>query len=136
MDIAFKLVGAAALVARLERLGAGEARNQVWNTMNDQALLLNASVKRHASGRPGPNVITGDYRRSWNTRRSGGNTNPTWTISTNKPQGPRLEYGFYGVDSLGRMYHQAPLSHVQPAVDEAEPKLYAAVQAALNGITL
>lgn len=81
------------------------------------AMLLQVRIQGNASGRPGPRVITGDYRRSWNVTGSGG----TYVVGTNKPQARRLEYGFYGPDRLGRVYHQPPFPHVGPAVDRTIP---------------
>lgn len=77
------------------------------------AMLLETRVKAHASGRPGPRVITGDYRRSWHTTTLGPGT---YMVGTNKPQARRLEYGFVGPDRLGRVYNQPPFPHLAPAV--------------------
>ena len=78
--------------------------------------LGRARIRGNASGRPGPNVITGAYRNSWetNTRRLPYGT--MCTIGTNAPQGRRLEFGFVGPDSLGRVYNQPPFPHVGPAI--------------------
>lgn len=69
--------------------------------------LISAQVKANASGRPGPRVQTGDYRRSINSRstRSVASVGEVSAeIGTNKPQGRRLEFGFHGTDSLGRHF--------------------------------
>lgn len=34
--------------------------------------------------------------------------------------GPRIEFGFNGPDSLGRVYHQAPRPYMRPAFDEGK----------------
>ena len=64
-----------------------------------------AQIRGHASGRPGPNVITGDYRGSWKP------TPPRrlphgamCTLGTDRPQGPRLEFGFVGIDALSLIH--------------------------------
>lgn len=85
------------------------------------ARLLETRIKAKASGRPGPNAPTGDYRRSWGTRLSGNASYTLGEVGTNAPQGRRLEFGFVGTDSLGRNYNQPPYPHVGPAVDEVEP---------------
>ena len=88
---------------------------------------LQAAVQRNASGRPGPNVITGNYRRSINRRtekRVGGSVGQ---VGTNAPQGRRLEHGFVGTDSLGRRYSQPPYPHFGPALDEVAPKYEEAI---------
>ncbi len=42
-----------------------------------------------------------------------------WGVATNAPQSNRLEYGFVGVDSLGRHYMQYPMPHIVPAREAA-----------------
>lgn len=84
-------------------------------------LLLETRIKAKASGRPGPNAPTGDYRRSWNHRLIGNEHVSMGEVGTNAPQGQRLENGFVGTDSLGRTYAQPPYEHVGPACDEIEP---------------
>ncbi|THA29182.1 HK97 gp10 family phage protein [Streptomyces sp. A1277] len=77
-----------------------------------------ARIRGNASGRPGPNVITGAYRNSWETKTRRLPHGAMCTIGTNAPQGRRLEFGFMGMtDSLGRLYHQPPFPHVGPAID-------------------
>jgi hypothetical protein len=92
--------------------------------------LLATSVKAHASGRPGPRTVTGDYRRSITSdvRREGGTA--IATVGTTRPQGRRLELGFVGVDALGRHYNQPPFPHFRPALSKIED----AYTLALGGI--
>lgn len=82
---------------------------------NAQRCLL--AVQRRASGRPGPQVITGEYRSSWRIDRPGRNSR---VVTTDAEQAPRLELGFTGIDVLGRQYHQPPFPHMRPAADEVE----------------
>lgn len=95
------------------------------------AQVMVTRVQAKASGRPGPNAPTGDYRRSWNVkfRKVGGAIEAD--IGTNKPQGRRLEFGFHGTDSLGRSYDQAAFPHVWPAASEVFPDYEKAVLAAV-----
>lgn len=96
-----------------------------------------ARIKGNASGRPGPNVITGDYRNSWRptpTRRLP--YGAQCTIATGKPQGRRLEFGFVGPDSLGRVYNQPPFPHVQPALPFIQATLLASMRIALSEVLL
>lgn len=110
---------------RTEAEGAQRKANKITR---HHAMLLETKVKANASGRPGPRVITGDYRRSWTTRRVLlGMGVAGQTVGTNKPQGRRLEFGFYGADSLGRVYHQKPYPHLGPAVDTVKPLYHAAI---------
>lgn len=83
--------------------------------------LLETRIKAKASGRPGPNAPTGDYRGSWYTEFFSGPGVEGSNTGTNASQGRRLENGFVGQDSLGRTYNQPPFPHVGPAVQEIEP---------------
>lgn len=83
--------------------------------------LLRTRVMAKASGRPGPRTITGDYRRSWQNQFSGGGGSYRSQTGTNAPQARRLEYGFNGMDSLGRVYSQPPYPHARPAFGEIKP---------------
>ncbi|MFI1177014.1 hypothetical protein [Streptomyces melanogenes] len=47
----------------------------------------------------------------------------TGKVGTSAPQARRLEFGFVGVDSLGRRYAQRPYPHLGPAVEQAGPRL-------------
>lgn len=93
--------------------------------------LLLTRIMAKASGRPGPNAPTGDYRRSWNAqilRESPGYC--VVAVGTNAPQGRRLEFGFHGADSLGRVYNQPPYPHVGPAMNEIVPAFELALASA------
>jgi hypothetical protein len=107
---------AAALEAAARKVGPTFAR-----TVRHEAALLSAVIQLNATGRPGPNVITGRYRASWRTEvrtvPGGGQA----TVGTDAVQGPRLEWGFVGTDSLGRQYNQPPYAHVQPALAVFQP---------------
>lgn len=108
------------IAADLERLGV-QAAVRAIAVVRHHAMLLETRVKANASGRPGPNVITGDYRRSWTTTITPSLGGVRGTVGTNKPQARRLEYGFYGADALGRVYNQQPYPHVAPAVTAIQP---------------
>lgn len=84
--------------------------------------LLVTRVQGHASGRPGPNAETGDYRRSIAGVVVAEPEGLTGYAGTNRPQGRRLEGGFYQMtDRLGRYFEQPPYPHFGPALDETEP---------------
>ncbi|MGV9891736.1 hypothetical protein [Streptomyces sp. NPDC003395] len=78
--------------------------------------LGQARIRGNASGRPGPNVITGAYRNSWQAKTRRLPYGAICTLGTELPYGRRLEFGFVGADSLGRVYNQPPFPHVQPAL--------------------
>lgn len=80
--------------------------------------LLQTRVRANASGRPGPRVITGNYRSSIGLSLSTSGAVSKAVVGTNAPQGRRLELGFADTDSLGRAYNQPPFAHFGPAFDE------------------
>lgn len=90
--------------------------------------LYALQVKARASGRPGPNAPTGDYRRSIESKFIALPGGGMAMVGTNKPQGRRLEFGFVGRDSLGRNYNQRPFPHFGPALDFIEPAFGAALE--------
>ena len=62
---------------------------------------------------------TGTYRRGWHLETVVKTPERcTVIVGNDQPQGPRLEYGFVGADSLGRVYNQAARPHIRPALDE------------------
>lgn len=121
----FQLVGASA-----------QAKANAIARQTAQELVL--AIQAHASGRPGPNVITGEYLASWYVDQGGGigagangAGEQSFTVTTDALQANRLEYGFSGVDSMGRSYHQPPFPHVGPAIDEVEPTMADALAAVI-----
>lgn len=117
-------------------LDAAAARIQpaVASAVRHEGTLLRSLIQAHANGRPGPNVITGKYRASWRVvseRIAGG---LSVTVGTNAPQGRRLEFGFVGPDSLGRVYNQPPFPHVQPSVDVLRPKFPEQIRKAVEEV--
>lgn len=108
------------LAGRLER-AAGRVGPEVNRTVQAQGRLLRALIMERASGRPGPNVITGSYRGSWTGEEFGVADGGGVEVGTREPQGKRLEYGFYDMtDSIGRHFFQPPYPHVGPSVTELE----------------
>ncbi|BCK74007.1 hypothetical protein Srufu_079600 (plasmid) [Streptomyces libani subsp. rufus] len=99
------------LEAAAHRIGPAIA-----HSVQHAAELGRAQIKGHASGRPGPNVITGQYRNSWQIETRRLPHGAQCTIGTMEPYGRRLEFGFVGADSLGRVYNQPPFPHVQPSL--------------------
>lgn len=91
-------------------------------------------IRGNATGRPGPNRITGQYWSSWQTQVRGIPYGAECTIGTDRPQGRRLEFGFVGPDSLGRVYNQPPFPHVGPAIPAIEGMLRVGMVAALDEV--
>jgi len=95
--------------------------------------LLRTRVMANASGRPGPNAPTGDYRRSITLQVVKTGDTATAYVGTNLPQGRRLEFGFHGADSLGRVYNQQPYPHFGPALDATSGGFIAALNTVVRG---
>ncbi|MFJ4473232.1 HK97 gp10 family phage protein [Streptomyces sp. NPDC089424] len=94
-----------------------------------------ARIKQNASGRPGPNVITGQYRASWRSETRGIPYGAECTIGTSAPQGRRLEFGFWDMtDSIGRHYFQPPFPHVAPALGFIKDTFHAQMRAAVGEV--
>lgn len=94
-----------------------------------------ARIRANASGRPGPNVITGRYRASWRSETRGVPYGAECTVGTDAPQGRRLEFGFWDMtDSIGRHFFQPPFPHVQPALGYIEDTLHDQMRAAVGEI--
>jgi hypothetical protein len=110
--------------------GATEIRPKMRAVVDEIADDLLARIKRNASGRPGPDDPTGEYRESWRVDGTGSTVNTVVrSVGTDQPQAMRLEVGFVGPDALGRVYDQPPYPHMNPAVDEVAPVFYAAMAA-------
>ncbi|MEV6352208.1 HK97 gp10 family phage protein [Streptomyces hydrogenans] len=116
------------LAAALAGLGPA-VRARTRAITRHHAMLLRVRIQKNASGRPGPNVITGQYRASWDVTTAGGQVSVV--VFTETPQSRRLEYGFVGVDQLGRQYRQPPYPHIEPAYRQTEPGV---VQALRTGV--
>lgn len=110
----------AALAAALDH-GGLVLRSESEAAMRVSAALLVAQIRQRASGRPGPRVITGRYRASWQSEVHAAGPMFVAQVGSNAPQARRLEYGFVGTDSLGRRYAQPPFPHVGPAMQQAGP---------------
>ena len=125
----WRVNGAAGLVAALEK-GAVQTQVLMAAVVEKTAVDLAALTQQNASGRPGPNAPTGDYRGSWRVEpvRDGADE-VSRSVGTDRPQARRLEYGFVGADSLGRVYDQQPYPHHGPALDVIEPQWHAAMEA-------
>lgn len=121
------------LVAASLRAGSIRAAVDAEKLTRYYGSLLRTAVRARASGRPGPNVVTGDYRRSITLSVERTATTCTAYVGTDKPQGRRLELGFVGVDALGRHYDQPPYPHFGPAADEVGPRYVDAVRRAALG---
>lgn len=115
--------GASEVAAKLTAAGVKAGAHGV-RLVAKHGLALQQAVKRNVSGRPGPRIQTGDYNRSITLELQGLSAK----VGSARPQAARLEYGFHGADSLGRVYSNPPLPHFAPAVAEIGPAFLADVE--------
>lgn len=94
---------------------------QVAKATAHAAQVIKGSILSFASGRPGPNEVTGKYKGSWGVKLRFAGPAADAEIGTNEPYGFRLEKGYHETDSLGREYDQPPFPHVEPGIGAAIP---------------
>lgn len=99
----------------LRNLIPGWARRQEQRTAEE----LRQAVIANASGRPGPNVVTGGYVDQINIEQIDGHP----AVVSRDPRTQRLEYGFVGVDARGVTVNAPPYPHWRPAIDEIRTRL-------------
>lgn len=95
------------------------AKKDASDVTKEYAEKLQQTVRKNASGRPGPNIITGQYVGSIEYFVE---DEFTAGARTAEPYAARLEYGFSGIDSIGRTYNQPPFPHWTPARDQIAPE--------------
>ncbi|MGS2592123.1 HK97 gp10 family phage protein [Streptomyces hebeiensis] len=122
------------LASRLDR-AATDLGPAIERAVQHAGELGRALIRANASGRPGPNIITGQYWASWQTQTRAIPHGAQCTIGTDRPQGRRLEFGFFDMtDSLGRHYYQPPFPHVGPAVPAIQSALRAGMLSAVSEV--
>lgn len=120
MEIMIDASQLTALVKRFEDRPR-KIRRKMRNVARDTPDYMKAALVRHASGRPGPNVVTGGYVGAFYTALLNADDDAVIVVGGNpSPQAARLEYGFFGVDSLGRNYAQPAYPHFRPALIETQ----------------
>lgn len=117
MKVSFD-AGEARTAAKIMGGDAVQAQLRVRGVIRHWGFRLQARVMARSSGRPGPRAVTGDYRRAWWVEFLTQGTTETAVVGNNKPQARRLNKGFVGMDSLGRVYDQPPYPHADPALDD------------------
>jgi hypothetical protein len=75
---------AAEIAAQLQGRAAAVLPSAV-SVVRHYAMLLETQIKANASGRPGPNAPTGDYRRSWTHEVHTGADAVLAIVGTSKP---------------------------------------------------
>jgi hypothetical protein len=108
-------------VAAMQRLSLSmvDLTAEVEVAVRKAADEMRLEVRKHARGRPGPRILTSAYTHSIKTFQEGPTTAGAETEGI--PYSLRLEFGFVGVDSLGRHYNQPPYPSWRPAADIVVP---------------
>ena len=121
ITIEAKAEGMEALIRKARRLDR-RVRKGLEEETDRQAEIFRREVIQRASGRPGPNIVTGEYvsrfrivkERIWGGFRT--------SVVNDHPASRRLELGYTGVDSLGRTYNQPPFPHWRIAAEVVSPQ--------------
>lgn len=88
-------------------------------------LMAAAQVVVSAASANAP-VLTGTLRRSIRAEVVGRDV----LVGTELPYARRIEYGFNGADSRGRVYHQAARPYLRKAMDERKAEVADAIRRA------
>lgn len=94
------------------------------------AHLYQTRVRGHMSGRPGLRAITGDARRRVQVDVRRGRTGTVGEVYTDWVAARRHEFGWFGVDSIGRHIPTPPRPAWQPPLERTVDELAAALNAA------
>lgn len=71
-------------------------------------------------------VLTGELRNSIKVEIRKTKRGISAKVGSAEPHAARIEFGFMGVDKLGRRYHQGARPYLRPALDPRRDKLKAA----------
>jgi hypothetical protein len=112
-------------VEAMQRSHASQVAEIAAGIVGRLALATETEIKRNSSGRPGPIPREGQHRRGWTTVPFTKGAVVGATIGNIVPYAMRLEFGFTGTDSLGRVYAQPPFPAAGPAMSVAGPALKA-----------
>lgn len=131
MRVTVVAVGDETLMAAA-RMALPQLQGRTRDAVQQFAPLLAERIQTAASGRPGPNIVSGELYGSVQYEVEGSEWGEA-TVGTSTPYARRLEYGFYGTDSLGRHYSQPPYPFFSRAVEGSQGEFVAALQRAING---
>lgn len=115
-------------VANAVRIGTFQALTEIKR----EAAQPRTAVRPRGGHEEGPRLITGSYARSISTSFRTEGTTFTGVVGTNDVRARRLEFGFDGVDALGRDYSQPSYPHFGPGFEKALPVFEAALRDAVD----
>jgi HK97 gp10 family phage protein len=144
------VIGTKELLAKFNKLGEA-ARGQmletalvaggllISNKAKDDAPYISGTLKRsiHVGGHtsesaPGftPSDVAGEYSDIGGNKTT--ETSAEILVGTNLDYARRIEFGFSGADSLGRVFNQPAQPYLRPAVDSEKENVNNEVGAALK----
>lgn len=119
MRITISLQGQDGFFRRMRRVIVGAPASVRKVNRRFQSILL-MEARASASGRPGPQIDTGQFVNNMQTEVvDRGNA---VSLYNNSPQAARLEYGFVGIDASGRHYRQSPYPWLRRTFDRVAPR--------------
>jgi HK97 gp10 family phage protein len=124
MGFTIALQRTAAYTAKIEAIRAA-----LGGGLINPVLLAAAMPVVNAAKQKAP-YLTGTLRRSIRAEVQNGAV----VVGSDAPYAARLEFGFEGADSRGRVYHQAPRPYLRPAIFENVEAVKAATVAALRAM--
>lgn len=135
MGVSVRIQGDEAIATALRTLNP-RLKARTTAAVHQFAVLLTERIQTAASGRPGPNIVSGQLYGSILIDHTLGDVDG-WgaaTVYTATVYAPRLEFGFYGTDSLGRNYNQPPYPFFGRAVEGSVGEFASVMQRAVNGL--
>lgn len=121
IKIEVKTEGVEALIRKTRRFSRNALRG-IEDLTDEQAEAYRQEVIRRASGRPGPQRVTGDYVSRFRIVKERIFRGFRTSVVNDHPASARLELGYTGVDAAGRTYNQPPFPHWRPAREVMAPK--------------
>lgn len=132
MPITVRIEGSESLTRKLRALGDAVSGRTLERAVVAGALIIQNAAKQRAPYRTGTlrrsihiggrTDLATDYQKApdvpdLDPPRVGAHDVEVY-VGTNLEYARRIEYGFNGADSLGRVYNQAAQPYLRPAVDE------------------
>ena len=121
IQVKIQAEGMAAFLKKTRRFNK-EARQGIEEVADEYAEIYRREVISRASGRPGPNRVTGDYISRFRIVKERVFGGVKTSVVNDHPASARLELGYTGVDSSGRTYNQPPFPHWRTATEVVAPR--------------
>lgn len=131
MPVASLTIDTKAFMEDLKKLSNAARGKALEEAINAGGLELENEIKLHIE--KNKLVKTGNLLNSIKKGPAKvSDTSAEVEVGTNVPYAARLEFGFSGADSLGRIYNQPARPYMRPAVDEGKDRIEQAVSATLK----